>query len=151
MLDSLASSEDSLWPHRQWPAMKFDRPLEPGAVGGHGPIRYSVEEYEPGSHVLFKFKAPRGFNGTHGFWVEPLDPDHARLRHVLEMRASGPALVSWTFIFRPLHDALIEDALDCAEHATGATPRPRGWSAWVKALRWMLAVKRNFSLPLTSR
>jgi len=143
LLDGLASSEDALWPHQAWPAMKFDRPLQVGAIGGHGPIRYGVEEYEPGRSILFRFTAPRGFDGTHGLTVERVDKDRTRLSHVLEMRASGPAKLSWPVVFRPLHDALVEDALDRAERHLGVTPRPRQWSPWVKVLRWMLAGRRG--------
>jgi len=139
LIDSLASSEDALWPHHLWPAMKFDRPLQVGAVGGHGPIRYSVESYEPGRCIRFRFEAPRGFHGTHGFGVEPIDEGHSRLRHILEMRTAGSAVVSWPIVFRPLHNALIDDALDRAERHMGAAPAPRGWSRWVRVLRWMLA------------
>ncbi len=39
LLDSLASDQDLLWPGDRWPAMRFDRPLQVGAVGGYGPIR----------------------------------------------------------------------------------------------------------------
>lgn len=38
LIDSLASYNDQLWPHETWPAMKFDRPLQVGAKGGHGPF-----------------------------------------------------------------------------------------------------------------
>ena len=62
LLDSLASSADRLWPHETWPPMKFDQPLQPGAKGGHGPIRYFVKSYEPGKNVYFEFTAPAGFN-----------------------------------------------------------------------------------------
>lgn len=143
LLDGLASPEDALWPRHLWPAMKFDRPLQVGAVGGHGPIRYTVEAYEPGQHVRFRFTAPRGFHGTHAFSVEPVDQGRARLRHILEMRTTGPARVSWPIVFRPLHDALVEDALDMAERRMGATPRPRGWSPWVRVLRGVLARRRG--------
>ena len=142
LLDSLASSDDALWPHDRWPAMSFDRPLEVGAVGGHGPVRYSVEAYDPGQRVRFRFTAPRGFDGTHGYYVEPLDEERTVLRHVLEMQATGPALVSWPLVFRPLHDALIEDSLDRAEQHLGMTPHPRSWPVWVRVLRWGLRTLR---------
>jgi len=45
LIDSLASREDRLWPKHVWPRMEFDRSLGVGAKGGHGPIRYFVEEY----------------------------------------------------------------------------------------------------------
>ena len=138
LMDSLASATDSLWPHETWPPMKFDKPLQPGAKGGHGPIRYFVKSYEPGRNVYFEFTAPAGFDGFHGFELEEIDPDSTVLRHVLEMKAAGPALFTWSLVFRPLHDALLEDALDKAERNLGCTPAGASWSAWVKILRWIL-------------
>jgi hypothetical protein len=135
LLDGLSSSDDALWPRGQWPAMRLDRPLAVGAAGGHGPIRYVVERYEPGVTVRFRFTAPPGFHGTHGFDVEPLGAGRTRLRHVLEMQTTGSARVSWPMVFRPLHDALIEDALDRAAESVGITPSRREWSWWVRRLR----------------
>jgi hypothetical protein len=87
--------------------------------------------------------APRGFNGTHGFDVEPLGAERTRLRHVLEMRTKAPALVSWPLVFRPLHNALIEDSLARAEQSAGVVSRERSWSPWVKVLRWALSGRRT--------
>jgi len=139
LIDSLTSPNDKLWPRRSWPAMKFDRPLGVGAVGGHGPIRYAVEAYEPGQRVCFRFTAPRGFNGTHGFEVELLNGERTRLRHVLQMNTTGPAILTWPLVFRPLHDALIEDSLDQAERSLGLAPESKGWSPVVKMLRWVIS------------
>lgn len=139
LLDDLGSDRDRLWPRHAWPAIRFDAALGVGAQGGHGPIRYTVEAYDPGRLVRFRFTAPPGFNGYHSFEVEPTGPEHAHLRHVLEMRVSGLALFTWPVIFRPLHDALVEDALDRATTELGTAPRPRQWSVWVKTLRWILS------------
>ena len=49
LIDSLASSNDRLWPNDKWPPTRFDRALAVGARGGHEPIRYSIEEYYPGN------------------------------------------------------------------------------------------------------
>ncbi len=137
LLDSAGSRSDRLWP-RGWPRMKFDQPLSVGVRGGHGPIRYFVEAYEPGKNVRFRFTGPRGFDGYHSLEIE-LDGDGACvLRHVIEMRARGIAVVTWTVVFGPLHDALIEDLLDRAEHELElGTPRTP-WSPWVRFLRWVL-------------
>ncbi len=54
LIDGLAGREDRLWPGDRWPPMRLDRPLEVGASGGHGPIRYTVEAYEPGRWVRFR-------------------------------------------------------------------------------------------------
>lgn len=136
LLDSLASNQDLLWPHDRWPAMRLDRPLQIGAVGGHGPIRYRVEWYEPGRAVLFRFTGPRGFHGAHGFEIKDSAPGMVHLEHRLSMRLSGVALFSWPLMFRWLHDALIEDALDRAEAAVTSRPlQERRWSLWVRFLR----------------
>jgi hypothetical protein len=58
LVDSLASPGDKLWPREAWPAMRLDRPLSPGAAGGHGPIRYTVDEYQPGR--LMRVRLLRG-------------------------------------------------------------------------------------------
>lgn len=139
LLDGLASPEDTLWPHDRWPAMRFDRPLGVKAHGGHGPIRYTVEAHEPGRRVVFRFTGPRGFDGTHTFEIEGITATRTRLLHVVEMRTHGAALLTWPLLFKPLHDALLEDALDRAERAIGGHPAPRSWSRRVRLLRRGLA------------
>ena len=135
LIDSLASRDDRLWPLGKWPPMRFDRPLAVGAAGGHGPVRYSVEEYHPGQSIVFRFSAPRGFDGTHRFEVEDWQGTTV-LRHVIEMCATGPALLSWPLIFRPLHDACLEDCLDQATISLGIQlERPARWPAYVRLLR----------------
>lgn len=135
LLDGLSGRPDPLWPTEHWPPMRFDRPLAVGAVGGHGPIRYRVAEYAPGSHIVFGFTGPPGLTGTHEWRVEPAG-EGCRLRHSIEGAATGRMLVAWPMLFRPLHDALIEDALDKAERdLTGTVDRPRSWSWRVRLLR----------------
>lgn len=135
LLDGLSSRPDPLWPEGPWPPMRFDRPLEVGAVGGHGPIRYRVELYEPGRRIRFRFTGPPGLHGTHEWRVTPAG-NGCRIRHSIAGRAVGRMLPTWPLVFRPLHDALIRDALDKAERAlTGAVARPQSWSWWVRLLR----------------
>jgi len=123
--------------------MAFDRPLETDAKGGHGPIRYFVEEYQPGRQVTFRFTKPDGFHGTHGFKVTPRESE-CELHHALEMTVSGSALLTWPLVFRPLHDALLEDGLDKVEaHLEGRDWIQRDLPFVVKALRRMLAKKRR--------
>lgn len=119
--------------------MRFDRPLQPGALGGHGPIRYFVASYEPGQRVTFQFTAPRGFLGFHWFEVLPQGESGTLLRHTIEMNVTGSALLSWLLVFRPLHDALVEDALTKAQAALDEQPNRVRWSAWVCLLRRLLA------------
>jgi hypothetical protein len=139
LLDRLATEDDPLWPVATWPAIRFDRPLSVGARGGHGPVHYDVDGYLPGRWVRFRFTAPRGFHGYHEYRV--LDgADRPILRHTLVMRTAGPARLTWPLIYRPMHDALIEDSL---VRATGEDP-PR-WSRWVRFLR-ALAGRRRFAV-----
>lgn len=137
LIDRLASRDDVMWPGDRWPRVSFDRPLGVGASGGHGPIRYTVEAYEPGRSIRFRFTGPRGFVGTHGFEAEEVETGRTMLRHALSMRAQGWARLSWPLAFRWLHDALIEDALDRAESwcESGSQARRRQWSWWVRLLR----------------
>ncbi len=140
LIDGLASPDDRLWPHGDWPAMRLDRPLAVGADGGHGPIRYSVEAYERGRLVRFRFKAPRGLQGHHSFELVSRNGGEMVLQHVVEGHATGWMVLGWPLVFRPLHHALIEDAVDHAERAGGREPvRPARWSTRVRLLRWLLA------------
>jgi hypothetical protein len=134
LLDSLASPDDRLWPKHLWPSMRFDRPLEVGARGGHGPIRYVVTDYEKGRSVTFRFEN-EGFDGTHRFDVVA-ESDGTRLRHTIEMDAKGRGLVAWSVAIRYMHDACVEDLLDKAEkNLTGHVAMPARHSRFVRALR----------------
>jgi hypothetical protein len=138
LLDQLAAPEDPLWPFERWPRLRLDRALARGASGGHGPIRYCVEGYLPGHRVVFRFTAPRGFVGTHVLEVEEAEGG-AVLRHTISMELRGWALVAWPALFRPLHDALIEDALAKAGRSLGLDATSPPWSPAVKGLRWLLS------------
>jgi hypothetical protein len=147
LIDHLASPDDKLWPHNRWNAMRFDRPLSVDASGGHGPIRYFVEAYEQGRNIRFRFTGPKNFLGTHAFEIEELSESKVRIRHVIDMRVTGWARLQWPIVIRPLHDALLEDALDRAEIFTGSQPAPRRWSFWVRFLRKVLMRRPAISLP----
>ena len=145
LVDSLASRDDRLWPIGKWPPMRFDRPLAVGAVGGHGPVGYTVEEYRPGHMIRFRFTAPRGFNGTHRFEVEQREGKTV-LRHVIEMSATGPALLSWPLAVRSLHNAAIEDCFDQAAISLGVDlPHPARWSIYVRLLRAVVPSVTRFT------
>jgi len=139
LLDGLAGPDDRLWPRQHWPAMRLDRLLSVGAEGGHGPIAYRTVEYEAGTRVRFRFTAPAGLEGEHGLEVTPLPDGGATLRHVLEGRSRGTMVLAWTLVYRPLHDALLEDALYNAAVALGESPLARPpWSPQVRLLRRLL-------------
>ncbi len=134
ILDTLGSDQDRLWATDVWVAepVVFDRPLGVGADGGHGSIRYSVEEYEPGTRILFRFTPGGGLSGVHGFELEALGRDQTRLTHFLDaetspwMRPLQPILIGW-------HDAMVETAFDRAElEATGSLTRRTRIPLWLR-------------------
>jgi hypothetical protein len=86
--------------------------------------------------VEFALDPRIGVDGHHAFVVEPLGRDRCTLRHEMHADAHGATALNWVLVIRALHDACVEDALDCAEHATtGAVARPARWSVGVRVLR----------------
>jgi Polyketide cyclase / dehydrase and lipid transport len=135
LIETLGSPGDRLWPHERWVAMKLDRGLEPGSRGGHGPVRYEVARHEPDRLLEFSFPRSGGFRGVHRFELEP-SGDGTTLRHVLEGTTHGRTRVLWPLVIRPLHDALVEDALDKAEREAAGRQLPlRALSPWARVLR----------------
>ncbi len=140
LMDTLSSRDDKLWPWARWPRMRFDRGLEIGSKGGHGPVRYAVERHEPGRLVAFAFTPDFGVVGEHRCEVLPGENGGTLLRHVIEGRPVGWMRLGWPLCFRPLHDALIEDALDRAQsQVAGEEWVPRRLSPPVRLLRRALA------------
>ncbi|MEV0114783.1 DUF2867 domain-containing protein [Streptomyces sp. NPDC050844] len=131
LLDRLSADDDPIFPTPAWEGMIFDRPLGVGATGGHGPVRYSVREYEPGHRVRFDFTPPD--NGFHELTVEPTGERRCRVRHVLRTRPQGMDRVLWPTLIRPLHNTIIEEVFDNIERvATGGCARPVRWSPLVR-------------------
>jgi hypothetical protein len=141
LVDSLASSDDRLWPNRRWPAMRLDRGLAVGSSGGHGPVRYEVVRYESGRLVVFAFTPAFPIAGEHRCEVLPgPSSDTTLLRHVLEGKPQGWLRLGWPLCFRWLHDALIEDAFDrAAAELAGTAWQPRRLPLYVRALRKALS------------
>jgi hypothetical protein len=136
LVAALGSERDVLWPNDLWPGtrIEFDRPLGPGARGGHGAIRYSVEAYEPGRRVRFRFDPGIGLDGTHGFDLEPLTDGRTRLVHTLDTRLEGAVRLAKPLLLR-MHDTLIGQLLDNAERATGGrVEHPTRMALWMRAL-----------------
>lgn len=151
LIDALASPADELWPDELWPAMRFDRPMSVGARGGHGPIRYHVEDYAPGQRVRFRFEAPAGFDGYHEYVVVRSGGDTV-LRHSCVMRTVGPARLTWPLLYRPLHDALLEDSLDKATRSLGLDVlEPQRWSWRVRRLRALAGSARRLRSGVPTR
>ncbi|WP_207781917.1 DUF2867 domain-containing protein [Phytoactinopolyspora limicola] len=136
LLDQMASDDDRLWPSPAWLPMRFDRPLQVGADGGHGDVRYTVSDYEPGRRIEFTFQPGAGLDGRHELVVESLDEDRCVLRHILTAQPRGLMRILTPIMLLPLHNALLEDLLDNAEiAATGRLTRPARWSPWVRLWR----------------
>ena len=135
LLDAIAEPGNALWPSSPWPAIVLDRPLGPGARGGHGPIRYVCRNHQPGRRAEFEFLPPTPVRGTHA--LELIDhPDGVLLQHTLIGEPAGVAgLLAWTVVFHALHDACLEELLDRAETALGQSPKePAQRSPYVRAL-----------------
>lgn len=145
LIDTLGSENDKLWPGENWPSIKFGSPLAAGAIGGHGPIRYTVESYEPSQRVRFRFQSPSGFDGFHQFEVQKASSGRSTLEHKVEMNLRGWAIFSWNIVYGPLHDALIEDCFSRAQESLNQNAQRIQWSLWVKSLRWVLKIGKSKS------
>ncbi|GAA2658600.1 hypothetical protein GCM10010400_15650 [Streptomyces aculeolatus] len=134
LIDRLSAPDDPVFPSPAWAPMAFDRPLQTGAVGGHGPVHYAVTAYEPGRRVRFGFTPPG--DGFHEIAVEPLDDGRCRLRHVLESRMGPADRLMWVLAIRWVHGTVVEELFDNAELvATGAVARPVRRSPLVRLLQ----------------
>jgi hypothetical protein len=140
LLDRVASDDDPIWPAPTWPPIRLDNGLRPGSRGGHGPVRYSVEAYEPGRMIRFRFDPAMRMRGHHEFRIEPLDAGRTRVAHILTGTPNVTAWIRWIVVVRWLHEALLRDLLDNVERAaTGAALPPRKHNPWVRFLRRRLA------------
>ena len=145
LLDTLSSKNDRIWPAGKWPPMRLKAGLQEGSAGGHGPIRYNVQKYQPGELIQFEFTNPKGFQGIHRFEITALTDRQTELKHIIDMNASGTDLLSWSVAIRWLHDALIEDAFDKVENYFSEEKKKTEWSFWVKLLRKVLGPKKSKS------
>ena len=150
LIDTLSSEKDALWPWRIWPPMRLNRPLGEGAAGGHGPIGYYVEKFEPGQAVRFHFTRPRGFDGHHGYDLIKEADGCLILHYSLRMKTRGSAVITWPLVYRPLHCALIEDSMAKTQAALGMTPDVKPWSLYVRFLRWVLSSGKAQSQPASA-
>lgn len=137
-LDGLGSPDDPLWPRDRWPPIVLPDGVTCGSAGHHGPIHYVVERHEPGRLVEFRFRRPQGWDGTHAFVIEVGRDGRAQMSHILEMHTRGFGLVQWLLVFRPLHDALVEAALDRPARALQAPLEAPPWTVRVRLLRWLI-------------
>jgi hypothetical protein len=133
LFDRVSSEDDPVFPTPAWPPMRFDRPLCVGAVGGHGSVRYSVVEYEPGVRARFRFAPPA--DGYHELSLQPWGTDRCRVRHVLVQHPGLAGWWAWMVAGRWAHDVVIEEVLDNFERAATRSPRdPTRWPLWLRIL-----------------
>jgi len=135
LIKTLSRENDKVWPKEQWPRMKFNEPIKVGVVGGHGPIGYVVEQYDPDKIIQFRFLKPKGFYGIHKFEIESLNPSETQITHTIEMDTYGMGTLLWVFGVRSLHDALIEDAFDKIHNYFSDSKKETAWSLWGRFLR----------------
>ncbi|GMA41762.1 hypothetical protein [Mobilicoccus caccae] len=131
----LADRDGSVWPADRWPPLVLDRGLVVGSTGGHGPVRYRVDEVAPdGTGVRFGFTPDAGLTGHHEFRVEGRD-NGLLWRHVLVLERPGRMI---QVVVIPLHDALLEDLFDGVVvelSGRGLTRAPFPWSVgWRRRL-----------------
>lgn len=138
LVATIANKDDQIWPTEQWPRMRFKEGTKVGASGGHGPIRYSIEAFDPSSLIQFRFHRPHGFDGIHKLELNELAGNKAEVIHTISMTTGGKATLLWLLAIRPLHDALIEDAFDKLENQLTNQSKTSPWNWWVKFLRWVL-------------
>jgi hypothetical protein len=74
--------------------------------------------------------------GTHGFDIVQRDSRTTVLRHTLVGRTTGMMRLAWPLVWRPMHEELIDDALDTAPASLAGEPiDERRLRARVRVLR----------------
>lgn len=132
LLDSLGSRQDRLWPLPPRDPMILrtvdasgvvvGTGVAVGASGGHGPVRYVVEEHIPGRRVVFRFRGPLPLDGTHVLTADPAPGGGTVLRHVIDAVPRRHMRLLWPLLVRSMHDCYLEDAFDRAEQQLGVGP-----------------------------
>ncbi|WP_449432236.1 SRPBCC family protein [Pseudomonas putida] len=143
LLAGFAAPGSALWPEHAWPRDRFDGPMREGSIGGHGSTRYRLERYLPGDEAVFRFIAPRGYQGVHGFRIQRLEDGRTRLSHFTCLHLSPYHWLMWHVLVRWVHDALIGDLLDGAEqHLCASVRQRRRWKWRVYLIRHALGGAR---------
>jgi hypothetical protein len=145
IFDTLASTNDRLWPWEIWPPMILNTGLTMLSSGGHGPIGYYLSNYDHGKSVEFTFTRPRGYIGTHTFEVVKISDKSTLLRHTINMNLNMNGIATWYLAIKWLHDALLEDCLDKVHNQLADTQVYSPHNFWVKSLRKVLKRKREKS------
>lgn len=123
--------------------MEFQGGIKVGAKGGHGPIRYSVDKYNPSEIIQFRFSKPNGFNGIHKFEINELTNEKTEIVHTVDMNTVGKGTLLWVLAIRSLHNALIEDGLDKLENNFSEDKKSSKWNFWVRLIRKQIGKRRH--------
>ena len=142
ILKTLSTENDCIWPNEKWPAMKFKEGIQIGAYGGHGPIQYKVEKYNPSEIIQFRFLKPLGFNGIHKFEINELSSETTGIKHTIDMKTQGKGTFIWVLAILSLHNALIEDAFDKIENKYSEITKLSKWNIWVRIVRFFFTEKK---------
>ncbi|GAA4310946.1 hypothetical protein [Nibribacter koreensis] len=134
LFNTLASENDMMLATDKWSPLILDKGLQVGSKGGHGPIKYSVTNYQEGDSITFRFDL-KGFDGCHTFALTEITPDKTELSHVIDMTTSGAATIKWAVAIRWMHDAFMEDAFDKVENHFTEDKKHSNWNWWVRTLR----------------
>ena len=71
LLVELGTSADAIWPFASQPFMRTAGPLEPGkSEEWHSGVHAVLETLDPETAIVWRF-INEGFDGTHGFYLEP--------------------------------------------------------------------------------
>ena len=132
-----------MWPKEQWPALKFKEGIKDGAKGSHGPIRYTVEKYNPSEIIQFRFSNPKGFNGICELKIKELTNTTCEINHTIDMKTIGNATLVWALSIRPLHNALIEGAFDKLENNFSKITKSSKCNIWVRIPRRQIAKRER--------
>jgi hypothetical protein len=116
LIDAIATPDDRLWPVHDTVPLKLEGPVAVGVRGGHGPARYEIVGHQPGRWVRFEFTRPSSLIGFHEFSVQP-HPNGSVFQHLLAARLTPGLWLGYPLLLRPLHNSVIELALDHAELA----------------------------------
>jgi len=135
LFKTLATTNDEIWPSKNWPEIRFNEGLKNGSRGGHGRIRYTVIAFEAGKYIKFKFTKPDGFDGIHEFSIKVISENTSEIHHNIKMNTSFKATFLWVFVIRWLHDALIEEAFDNVQNYFSEENKSTKYNFWVRFLR----------------
>jgi hypothetical protein len=155
VIDTILQEDGILWPKHFWPRDSLDTQVFIGARGSHGKLLYKVTEHEKGKRVRFEFTSPTPYKGHHTFQLRDCGEGKLWLLHEVECSTNLVHFFLWKLLFQWVHNALIEDAFDCAENYLSTTvkapPVRTPWRWHVIPLRYFIGSIRLIQALLLRR